>query len=1295
LEYFSGNQTDTVPYGMPAGKASSTSSGGLTRSVTAVSYNAKGGYYQFTAPKHGLATGNQVYLRGTGITNAGLATFATSSSKKKVTKVDANTFRIATASSYKISKIAHPSAGGNVWTITMATAVPQAIGYATGLWGAGVKISGTPTNAVASIKALAGGATWSIAPGIGSISANGKVITLLYGPVSSFAITNGAGSNAKLTFSNSGVVSLAGSTVTRPGKSTATVQTFKPTDVKASLSNRTNNTFTELNYYNDLKIKRQNSPAILRYYYESAAKTFAGTYTVASGLHTVTSTNDISIGSYQPNLVFTPSGGSDVLISGHRTNAVKLVGAKTLQFTNGSSTSTVAQSCTITVRDVFAADSTHSTMPRMLLDGRIGARAAAYFPEDQWAILRGEGFAFDGGDPSASGGTTTLDQTWTFVIRPQTLPGTGNYATLAAHGSIVGAPYVSFGLDHTGHPWVSVFTNSTTRTKYTATNVTIAAEDDCVLQYRINYTSATAATVYVSINTDDEQTLTIPTIYRGAWGGNLATDGSTAGTFILGAEQDTASAFRSPYHGYLGEVVAFDRDLGQADGLLLRAWMLHKWSLTQLIADDLTPDLREARNIPNDELAESSQVTLAVLNGRTLKQAIDIIAKNATADYWVDENKKLHYQDISTKNLVLNSVLQDDRAGASSKNWTLGTMTLASVDDVDATLMPGPYGYGNTIRYGGTAGATSHSDFITETESGSNVEADQYYFVSAKHKSSDITATNLRVYFYNSSANTVGAGYSVSYEDSTAWRANNSWDTVWMIVKVPATAVKMTIAPHADASAAAVTAHWTDFLCVRLSGEFGFADEGMNTESYTYLNHGQTEGAAIPLPMYDFETPDNIRTSASMANRLRLFTVFLDTGEGGSNVAQSTAGKEVLESVYDDIRGVWSSHGKIVEASKTNEKAMTQLEIAGTAQAALKEFGSAAESYTFEHQYNGQAGLLKAGDVVPFLWSEVGIYQPMIVKSQTTKLTGTQLYHTVTLSREPDYQKNALVLISRRKIIADMATVPESANQPPAPSSFKVEAFDRDGVLTTIDTDFRLAWNYAYDDPRARGVRDKGFQIQVRWRNRTAATTIKSAGISTISFSTSDAGDPIKVTVALKAGGTHGLSEGQVVKLANIPFTASDKQQVNANGKFRVAEVTPTAGKKTGFSFYVAPRQVLSASNELEYQPITKVRTLKAAQVPKLAIDYTKTQGGKYSDWLNINELVKTTSFRWDPSSSSGINLSDSAARNITINTDLDFQFRVRAVGGVAKNVDVYSNYVNYPGGEQYISLSTELTVGG
>lgn len=1285
IEYRDDTAQDTTPYKMPSGTTKTSTSGARRVTVSSVIYRPAG-QFDFTSTNHKYVTGNLIYFNGAGSTSGGFDKIASTSSKQKITKLNNNAFRINVPGSFKVNKIS-ATTGSNTWTIELASPAPQLA-----VAGLSFNVTGIPTTAANYTKALSNGTTgWPLSGCV--ISGDRKTIVLNTGPYAYSFVTNGAGAATTVSFLYKDIGAVSNLYAATPGKTTIRGTVFDSASARTALGTKPAGV-SELNYYNDLKIKRANSSEILRYYYESSAKTYTGTYTIASGTYTVTLDVAGAIGSYQPNVTFTPSGGSAINISAHYQNALKVTGEKTLQFVSGSSTNATPANCTITVRGAFVADSNNPTMPRVLRDGRIGARQAAYWPDNQWAVLRGQGFGFDGGDPTSAGGTTNLSQTWAFVIQPKSIPGGSNHAVLAAHGSLAGAPYISFGIGNDAHPWVSFFTNSSTRTKYSATNITLTAEEDCVLQYRVVYSSATAATVYVSLNTGSEQALSVPTIYRGVWSGTLETNGSTASTLILGAELEDLDTYRYPYNGYIGEIVAFDRDIGLQDGLALRAWMLHKWSMTQLIDDNLTPDYREARNIPNYALPDEKQVKNAYFNGRTLKQALEQLAGDISADFWVDKSKNLHFQEIKTENLVVNSILQDDRANASSKNWTLGGMTLAETDDVDPNIMPGPFGYGNTIRYSGTAGAAAYTDFIDQTETNENIAAGQYYFVSAMHKSTDTTKTNLRVHFYASSANTVGAGYAISYEDSAAWVTNNSWDKLWAIVKVPVGASKLTVSAYAGSSATTVTAHWTDFLCVRLTGSFGFADEGMNADGYPYLNNGQTDGAAIPIPMYDFETPDNISTSASMANRLRMFTMYLESGEDGVEAVTDVNTQTVLESVYDDVRGIWRSHGKIIEAPAVNDKAMTQYEITGTAKAKLKEFGTSGDSYTFEHQTNGQSGLLEVGSVVPFIWSEVGIYQPMIVKTQTSKLTGTQMYHTVTLNREPDYQKNALVMISRRRISADLSSVPEVADQVPVPENFVAESIDMDGKLSTVDTDFRFSWDYTFDDPLARGVREKGFEMQVRWRERKRATSITEKVARTVSFGASEAGSPVLVTVKL-TGATHALVEGQPFKISGIPFSSADTQQVNGNGRFRVAQVLTTAGKKTGFTYYV-PARAVTVNGESTYVDIVKVRNLTYRQMPKLTIDYTQSQGGTYTSWKNINTVIVGTQFRWSPSSDSGVNATSAEQiSSITGDHDLDFQFRLRAKGGPTASVAVYSPYVNYPVGDQYITISSTQIMEG
>lgn len=1308
LEYVDGreNVSDTQPY-VIGGAATTKYKPTSRKTPIASTQYTNGKLIVNTTVPHKIKDKYKVYFKSS---DTGLSLHNTSKKRVVADQTDADSFNFTfAASSFKVTKVSSPAAS-TTWTITLAAAPPQA--YLSGLalslklTGIATKISGLSAASLAAVKALGKSSGW--ASGSYSYSANKRVIVLTGGPSHASAIAVSPGSNAKLSFADSAVVSAPASSYVFSANSDNSYKSQWTLDKIINVFSKPSSGVSERNYASDLRIKRTGGAITEIKYYEWKEATVNGTYTVTGGsgnrLHTVTTTEPHNLGTRQPAVEFKGISGAWVAIGSPDpalANAITVTGKNTFTFLYPAASSQTNASCRIRTRKEYTPSSDHLTMPRNP-EVYVSGRTAIKFVAEQWTSLRGERFFMDASDSSAGGpGVTKLSSTWTIAMQATKLPTAGNYASIFQHGTVASAPYLSFGLDSSGHPWASLQNSSGVRIKYTATNVTLVEGEDCVLQLRVVYSTATAATVYISKNTGSEQSIAVPTVYRSYWNQDPAGANASVGTLILGVEQDDSGAYRYPITAHIGEIIAHSTALSAADGLKLRAWMMHKWALVNFIEGDLVPDYRDLRNVPNYELADSSQVKNAQFGGRTLKQVLDSISKTTGAKFWVDKNKNLQYKELNTKNLVKNSIMQDERAIASSRYWNLSNFSVVTQDPADSEKQPGPWGYGYALGYSGTAAGYAHSDFITENPDKTSVAANQYYFVSAYMKTSDATKTALRVHFYTSSTNTVGSSYDISYVDATPLTRNNEWQRIWSIVKTPATTAKISVGVVKLSSATAVNAYATNFSCVQLTGAYGFADEGLAYEAAParpFLNSGDTASSFIPMATYPFESPDTIRSGGAVANRLYLYASTVNSDENGNTITNETLGQSVLEYTYDYVQGIWKSHGKIIEASQAQDKASTQYELTGKAQAFWKDNGDTINSYEFDHPYNGSSAMLEVGSVVPYIWSEVGVVEPMIVKSHKTSLIGSELYHHVSLEQEPDYQKNALVLINRRQMQVDLATAPEARDRPPIVRNFRIASVDEDGKLSTIANEFEMSWQYPFDDPTARGVRESGFEIQTRWRKRAVKSINKKAmGVAAksvqISVGASTGGESVRIVVLSAKTAFTNLAVGQPVVIANAPYDATLSTEVNPNGGYRVSWI---AADKKSFAYDVLAPKTTTPDGEVTYVTRDAKSFAAKAVLDKFSVSYTDYQGGAFGEWKNIDQKITGTQFSWNPVSGGPISAATSSEiSSIGGQADLDFQFRIRAVATNSSNVSVYSVYTVFPTGEDYMTIATTKTLEG
>ena len=1080
---------------------------------------------------------------------------------------------------------------------------------------------------------------------------------------------------------------------------------------------------SDRNYVMDLKIPKGEGGALAEmYYYEYLARNRSGSYTCSAGSYTVITDEPHNLGDRQPNVVFTPSGGSAINVSAidDPANQLTIDIDTPNQFTFRHGSATESGNCVIQTRAAYTPSATSPTMPRNP-SVFIGGRSALNFVKNKWNLLRTDKFYSSFVAENVADTSLNFDQWWTFMIRPKTV--TSNMKILQKGG--YDGTYMAFGINSSGHPFVEIIANSTgLPVKYSIDDIAIEEEEECVLQFVVSVDPDTRlAQIQAYKNFDESGTATSgvvfgnPGVYTDHL--NVEVNGKGPGTVVVGAGASDANTYEEPFDGYIAEIIGFDRlpvVSPKKEAELLRAWLLHKYGLASLIDPDYEPDYRDINNVPNIKLPDSKQTKNVEFGGRTLRQVLDYIAQNSGAQFWVDKNKQLHYAKISTANLIENPMFENDRGTGTIKHWngTSTNHTLAKNEAGKFDRTAGPWGYGYAMKASGTSATSVYSDFIFEGPLEEPITENNLFFVSAYVKSSDPTRMAIRTHFYSAATNTVGAGYANSYEDLyDGWCNVDEWRRVWKIVKVPAGSTKLTVGLLALAGATSKTHYWTDIRVVKLTGEFGFADEGNYSPSTLLLNSGDAS-SDMPIPTYPFESPDNIRSAGASANRLYLYTTIPNSDENGITTTAISSNQELLEYTFDHVQGVWNSHGKIVEGSKAEEAAKTLKEVSGKASAFFAESGQTAASYQFEHPNNGIPGLLTPGSVVPYLWSEVDIWEPMIVKSQSTKLIGPEMYHTVTLQQEPDYQKNALVLIGRRRIAVDLASASPATEKPPAPQRFVVEPKDPDGQSGgAVDTVFDLQWSYPFGDAATSGVEAGGFEIQVRTRPRKLMTiNKKKAAIlnnkKAVAWSESGGNPQTLVTVF---GKYPGMVEGSVVQIGGIPEAASNKlvtTGVTMNGIYRVqavnyntitviengVEVTKKGTTVLGFSYYVMTPDESTESSEEQFK-LTPAGYLLGKALPNgFTVSYKKRQGGAFGKWMTSTEkTIETkglnTRVSWDPAELA----TDEPTGDKGI--DQEYQFRIRAIakaGAEKTAVYNYSDWVQYPMADDYVSLGLEAT---
>lgn len=339
-----------------------------------------------------------------------------------------------------------------------------------------------------------------------------------------------------------------------------------------------------------------------------------------------------------------------------------------------------------------------------------------------------------------------------------------------------------------------------------------------------------------------------------------------------------------------------------------------------------------------------------------------------------------------------------------ASGWSVGSFS------IDTTGATGPYGVGNSAYYVGS----DHQDAELASTNRIAVTAGEKYFFSWRTKAEKYNKAHLHIKFYDSGGTFVGNshGYDICKVDSP----NNEWSRNYGLIQVPATATQMTPVLHHDSFASSYSVYYTDIQAIKLTGAFGFSDRVVEDE--TYYN-GLTSGS---IDLRDFENPSAPEESGEASNRIYVYAPYT-VEDPLTGARQVTA----YRNTYDFVQGVWSAGGKRIEASIVELDATDETTAMLTAQQYFKERGISLRSFEFEHI----SGPLNVGDVIPFIWNELGIAEALVVRRQVGYLIGQEVFYRVQLGGDMSFQRSTMYLVERRlkEITGDAAYF----SPPPSP----------------------------------------------------------------------------------------------------------------------------------------------------------------------------------------------------------------------------------------------------------------------
>ena len=485
---------------------------------------------------------------------------------------------------------------------------------------------------------------------------------------------------------------------------------------------------------------------------------------------------------------------------------------------------------------------------------------------------------------------------------------------------------------------------------------------------------------------------------------------------------------------------------------------------------------------------ESDTANAEQYGGRTLRNILDYISEKTGAEYWIDKgsfdgagsySSNLHYRAKTPKELVENGLYDGSLDGwTTSSGFALGAST------------SGPYGAGYTV-----SSSTSSTSISTASGSRIPVVQNEKYFISVRAKASDsVNRMDAHYAIYNVS------GTEISRHSIGDLSSVGEWERLWKIVNVSSASAAYIGLVGECVTGYAGSVSFTDWSIIKITGEMGYGDF--------------EDPSTYPVPIYEMEIPSSPVESGNTANRLHLYAVFRTRDASGNKVALlDGSGNPVQYVDYDFVPGIWATNGKIVEAAITDDRVETLEDAELSAEGYWKENGLPIESYTFEmrprNAYDSEYPVPEVGDIIPFIWSTVGVSKPMIVKSVSARMLGMDIVYTISVGGDVRLQRSAFIRLSEKiKEIDDVNPVPPT---PDIPSSLSVSANDKA---------VSVAWSF--DETREVNKKLASFEVQRQDAIFKVVSEISRSGSS--------------VTVTTSAA--HGIVVGDVVRIELQPAAA-------------------------------------------------------------------------------------------------------------------------------------------------------------
>lgn len=719
---------------------------------------------------------------------------------------------------------------------------------------------------------------------------------------------------------------------------------------------------------------------------------------------------------------------------------------------------------------------------------------------------------------------------------------------------------------------------------------------------------------------------------------------------------DNSSIPRHFFDGLIGDVFIFDRALGDTEREQFVAWMAHWYTRGDLLNED--SDYRYLANLPGK--SEASKLK-EPFNGMTLRQALDYLAKKTGCQYWVDADKKLHYKLREVKNYVSNPFFEDAFGNAGTTGWTLNGFTATS-------RTGGPYGYGYALTATGATVKRAQSKKF-------DVSAGEVLWGSAMIKSTNASHPRLKIRFYNAGGTQVGSDVTIGGALSSA----DVWEKMWGMCTVPNTAGITQAALIFEHAAQSYTDYWSSPFVTKITGEFGFADYGVAPGSAAEYMFDSVLTGIIPLK--PFESPNNISQAGSVTNRVHVYAGAIASDANGDLTTADVITGQVIRFTFDYVQGVWQTHGKIVESSTVKTEVETQEDAASIAATQFSSSGKTLQSFEFSHPTHASDGRLTTGSIIPYLWSQVGIAEPIVVKSQQTEIVGGEIYYRVTLGSEPAFTNGAVILVQRDELTQNLGPGQLQFTKPGPITNLVANTIDVDGKPTTADLSIALRWVFDKNDPRNKlftnfEVQRRREELKQEVKTRKHLRKPPTSGSATAISRTAAAIGGVS-TVSIVFAGNLAISQDAFITIKG--WSIKGEKNGSLNGTWEIQSVAQASGLTTvTFQIYAG------------------------ASLPITAISKTKANAP-----TNINfswyETVKTVKTAWgdlltaDKQAIVNSNYTDSSAP-----FNYRYQYRVRAItkdsdGGIRRGDWTYlpNNYANTTDKSAWIYVTRDLNVSG